>query len=152
MKPDFVSLVAQMEPLLSELLASHACEVSDYGRMPAQPGVYLLSEGTNNLYIGRARSLRNRMKQHTSRSHYSASFALKLAREKTKRLSNYRPENAAKTLMKDDQFRNAFLEMVDRVKHMRARHIVQPDDHLQYLFEMYASLTLDVPYCDFATH
>jgi hypothetical protein len=141
-----------MEPLLEKLVASPRFLVSERSRVPNEPGVYLLSESDNDLYIGRAKSLRGRMQGHGSRSHYSASFALKLARKKTNRLTNYKPENGAKTLMTEPAFQAVFYAMVDRVKAMQVRHIVEPDDHVQYLFEMYASLALDVPYCDFATH
>jgi predicted GIY-YIG superfamily endonuclease len=152
MKGNFTDLVARMEPMLDELLRSEQTKVSDCKKMPEKPGVYLLSENGENLFVGRAKSLRKRMAQHGARSHYSASFALKLARKKTNRLSNYKPENGAKTLMKDEGFKAAFLSMVARVKKMDAHHIVEPSDHLQYLFEMYASLQLNIPYCDFATH
>lgn len=152
MRGNFTELVARMEPMLDVLLRSQSIKVSEYKEMPNKPGVYLLSENGEDLYVGRAKSLRNRMKQHASNSHYSASFALKLTRKKTGRFSNYKPENGAKTLMKDEAFKAAFQEMVSRVKAMDARHIVEPSDHLQYLFEMFASLQLSVPYCDFATH
>jgi hypothetical protein len=150
--PVFSKLVARMEPLFDELMASKVIRVSSLREFPDKPAIYLLSEGSERLYVGRARSLQKRMRQHSSRSHYSASFAFKLARIKECRASDYTQKNSAKTLMNEPQFLGTFLDMVRRVQNMDAHYVEEPDDKVQYLFEMYATLALNVPYCDFSTH
>jgi GIY-YIG catalytic domain len=149
---DFAGLVSRMDPMLAQLRNAEVFCVSDCGKFPSEPGVYLLSESHNDLYVGRTSSLKNRMRGHGSKSHYSASFALKLAREKAEKPATYRTDHSAKTLMSDDHFRAIFHGMIARVKKMQVRYVVEANDHAQYLFEMYASLVLQVPYCDFANH
>lgn len=73
--PKFLKLI-EMEPITTGKLPRKDVPVS---------GVYLFSEGTKHLYVGRTDRMRGRYGDHSrpSASHNDAPFAFKLAREAT---------------------------------------------------------------------
>src|SRR5947208_539876 len=93
-------------------------------------GIYLLSEGGTNLYIGRSKNIRSRLRMHVG--HYAgASFAVKLARETTGRKTSYTAKDSAKELIKDPVFDSAFQEAKDRIRAMQIRYVEEVDCNRQ---------------------
>lgn len=72
-------------------------------------GIYLLSEGPQDLYVGRSKNIRKRLKMHVG--HYAgASFAVKLARLATGRKTSYTTKDSTKQLMSDPAFLQCFVK------------------------------------------
>lgn len=114
-------------------------------------GIYLLSEGLQNLYVGRSKNIRKRLRMHVG--HYAgASFAVKLARLATRRKTSYTTKDSIKELMNDPSFLMSFQQAKERIGRMEIRYVEEPDCNRQALLEIYATLALGTPYNDFETH
>jgi predicted GIY-YIG superfamily endonuclease len=117
--------------------------------------IYLFSEGSDHLYVGRTRRLRERMRQHSveGAQHNQAVFAFKLAREKTGQLvAAYSVAGSRRALVVEESFSEAFREAKARVRNMDLRFVEEPDPTRQALLEIYASVVLRTKYNDFDTH
>lgn len=117
--------------------------------------IYLFSEGSRHLYVGRTRRLRQRLREHSipSAQHNQAVFAFRLAREKTGRITAaYGTEGSRVTLCSDSEFNPAFVEAKKRVREMQVRYVEERDPLRQTLLEVYVAVVLKTPYNDFNTH
>ena len=114
---------------------------------PAEPGVYVLSEGNRSLYVGRTGNLRARLADHRSSTVERATLAVKLARTTAGRPATYRRGTSARKLYDNDlTFRAAFQRARARISAMRVRYVVVAEDEddgvRQALLETYAAVTL----------
>jgi predicted GIY-YIG superfamily endonuclease len=117
--------------------------------------IYLFSEGSRPLYVGRTRHLRQRLRQHSipGAQHNQAVFAFRLAREKTGQLTAaYSTEGSRVALSSDSEFGPAFLEAKRRIREMQVRYVEERDPLRQALLEIYVAVVLKTPYNDFNTH
>jgi predicted GIY-YIG superfamily endonuclease len=117
--------------------------------------IYLLSEGTNHLYVGRTRNLKRRLKHHSTAGaqHNKAVFAFKLAREKTGRVvATYSVKGSRTALCSEPAFADAFTQAKTRVRSMDLRFVEEADPTRQALLEIYVSVVLGTKYNDFDTH
>src|SRR4051812_1546319 len=92
--------------------------------------IYLLSEGSNQLYVGRTRHLRRRLRQHSvpGSQHNQAAFAFKLAREMTGRLTAaYSAIGSRRALVAEIEFGKAFKTAKTRVRNMDLRFVEEAD-------------------------
>ena len=122
--------------------------------MPRQ-GVYLFSEGSRHLYVGRSNRLRQRLQSHCrpSGDHYTATFAFLIARHKTgHRKAAYARSGSRATLLKNPKFRRAFTRAKHRVARMDIRYVAENHPIRQALLEIYAAVVLGTKYNDFDTH
>ena len=135
---------------LPRLTGMNAVSVADLNHVKLpEAGVYVLyDEEDKPLYAGRTNRLKVRLKQHSheNSSHYSASFAFLLAREKAQDSS----KRSRAVLAADPAFK--FKEAKDEVRSMRFRCVLITDPIEQALFEMYAAIELKTPYNFFDTH
>jgi hypothetical protein len=151
MIPEFETVLGKMEHLFHELVGADRGRLTD-AEIPAKPGLYLLSEGENDLYVGRSsRNLRNRLRGHRVGTHFSSSFAFLLARHETGMKATYKKEDSRPALMGHPVFRPAFDRAINRIKEMDVRTIQLSDDHDQYLLELYTALRLKTPHNHFRT-
>ena len=117
--------------------------------------IYLFSEGSRHLYVGRTRHLRQRLRQHSipAAQHNQAVFAFRLAREKTGRITAaYSKEGSRLALSSDIEFGPAFIDAKKRIREMQVRYVEERDPLRQALLEIYVSVVLKTPYNDFNTH
>lgn len=115
-------------------------------------GVYLLSEGSKNLYVGRSRNIRSRLSLHVG-GPSGASFAFKLAREACGlQKATYVAEGSRNDLMTRPEFSTAFVLAKTRIRQMDIRFVKEEDANRQALLEIYVTLSLGTPYNDFNTH
>lgn len=117
--------------------------------------IYLFSEGSQHLYAGRTKNLRQRMRQHSipAAQHNQAVFAFRLARELTGHLeAAYSVEGSRKSLCELPDFAIAFTNAKERVRSMDLRFVEVTDPLRQALLEIYVSIVLKTPYNDFNTH
>ena len=118
MDPSFKVFVESLEPKFNELVSMQPIK---YDRLPhhlPKKGLYLFSEEDNHLYVGRTNRLRDRLREHCmpSGTHFSATFAFRIARQQTGYLkATYKTKLSRPELVKDSVFGPAFEEAKKRV-------------------------------------
>lgn len=150
----FRKAVAQMAPLLAQLLAAPKHRVAEHPAVPNTPGIYLFSTGEGPVYVGQTRKLRTRLKQHTgpTRGHNQASFAFNLAKREAK-AAGVDTSRWRKVLEADPEFVPHFARARESVATMDVQFIELADPVTRTLFEIYAALALDTAeFNSFETH
>lgn len=138
--PSFDNYLRLVYQAYEDLLEAPLCPVTESSPIPVKGGVYVFYEGGKPIYVGRTRNLRRRLGQHhrLNSSHYSASFAFLLAREKAalpKEPKMTRAETAK-------QLDSLFSLCRQRVSCMQVRWVHAEDSIVQSLLEVYAALAL----------
>ncbi len=155
MDPEFKSLADSLEPKYRSLVGMAPVK---YGTLPREipiRGIYLFSEGNNHLYVGRTNRLRHRLRGHCapSGSHFTATFAFRIARQETGRTkASYSKFGSRVELMKNVAFKSAFDKAKERIASMDIRFVEEPDPTRQALLEIYTATVLKTPYNDFENH
>ena len=156
MEPAFARYTESLHPSFERLVALPPVTVATLPRDAPLECVYLFSEQGKDLYVGRTRHLRQRLRQHSipSSRHNQAVFAFRLAREATGRLlAAYVGEGRRASLASEDPtFAAAFTAAKARVRAMQVRYVEETDALRQVLLEIYAAIVLGTPYNDFHTH
>lgn len=156
MEPAFVRYAESLHPSFERLQAMPPVTIDSLPRDAPSAGIYLFSEGDRHLYVGRTRSLKQRLRQHSvpSSQHNQAVFAFRLAREATGRLTAaYSGDGRRASLAVNDvAFIAAFTAAKSRVRVMHLRYVEEENPLRQALLEIYAAVVLATPYNDFNTH
>ena len=119
-----------------------------------ESGVYMFSEGGENLYVGRSNRMRERIMEHgrPSSRHNVAALAFRLARVDSGRVTpTYQPEGSRPSLEEDPEFRRAFLDAKARVSLMQVRWTEERDPIRQALLEIFAAVKLSCRHNRFET-
>lgn len=151
----FEAMVETLEPSFQRLIRMPPIRYGDWSEKMPSSGVYLFSEGSNHLYVGRSRNIRRRLGRHCTpgATHRMAAFAFRLAREKTGNLvATYKTDGGRGALMQDAVFVAAFGSAKSRIRGMDIRFVGEADPLRQTLLEVYCAVALGTPYNDFATH
>ena len=108
--------------------------------MPAC-GVYLFSEGSNHIYVGRTDRMQERLREHCRKgsTHFSASFAFLLAKDDPTCAEIKGPRAV---LEKHEVFGEVFRKAKARVSEMDIRFVRVDDPYQQALLEIYVSVAL----------
>ena len=124
--------------------------VKDRGRS----GIYILYEAGNPVYVGRTRNLEGRLRAHTTRSHNSASFALKRTRAKHPEIAKatYSSVNSRQAIVEHPEYGETFRNEINAIKSMSFRFLQVPDPIEQYLLELYATIELGLELTGFNSH
>ncbi len=141
----FMRLLEALEPKYKELIAMVPVRYYALPRPIPIRGIYLFSEGANHLYVGRTNRLRHRLRGHCapSGSHFTATFAFRIARETTGRLkATYSRLGSRAELVKDVVFASDFEKSKQRVASMDLRFIEESDPTRQALLEIYTATVL----------
>ena len=155
MNPKFKQFVETLEPKFQQLVAMAPIR---YGSLPKRlpnRAIYLFSEGTEHLYVGRTNNLRNRLRGHCAHGsrHFSAVFAFRIARQETGFTKpSYTTKGSRADLCNDPKFAPAFTNAKTRVANMDIRYVEETDPVRQALLEIYAATVLNTSYNDFDTH
>jgi hypothetical protein len=155
MHPRFMSRVESLDPKFQQLITMQPVKYYEIPRHLPQKGLYLFSEGTSHLYVGRTNRLRERLRGHCipSATHFTATFAFRIAREKTGfRKATYKTKGSRADLIDHELFGPAFLEAKERISRMDIRYVEEDDPISQALLEIYTATALETPYNDFDTH
>ncbi len=156
MEPAFVRYAESLHPSFERLVAMPPVTIATLPRDAPRECVYLFSEQGKNLYVGRTRHLKRRLREHSipSAQHNQAVFAFRLARETTGRLvAAYSGEGRRASLATDDAaFAAAFTAAKARVRAMEVRYVEETEPLRQALLEIYAAVVLATPFNDFNTH
>jgi hypothetical protein len=155
MDPRFSTTVESLHPSFQRLLAMDPVKALDFPRHLPQAGIYLLSEGSQHLYVGRTNRVCKRLSNHCrpSATHKMAAFAFRLAREATGKLkATYKAEGSRAHLMTDPAFVSAFESAKARIRVMDVRFVAEDDPVNQTILEVYVAVVLQTRYNDFDTH
>jgi len=147
-------LLAALAPVFDPLVKKvKAMPPADMKTLPERGGLYVLSEGAVYLYVGITGNLRRRLQGHRYGRESGATFAIKLAREKTGHHAKYNSSEGLKALLKLPDFAAAFIDAKVRVRQMEVRFLddIEDDDVLAIL-EVYMARALGAAYNDFKTH
>jgi len=144
--------VEQLHAKYEALMAMSAVSFGSLPREVPTCGIYLFSEGSSHLYVGRSKKIRQRLHLHCG-GPAGASFAFKLAREATGRVkATYTSKGSRQELLADPVFAAAFHAAKARIRQMHIRFVEEPDPVRQALLEIYVTIVLAAPYNDFDTH
>jgi len=155
MVSEFDKLVKSLEPKYIKLVSMTPVKFCALPRPLPKRGIYLFSEGNKHLYVGRTNRLRERLRSHCvpSATHFTATFAFRLAREESGFIkATYKTSGSRAGLVRHKQFGPAFSQAKARVAQMDIRYIEETDAVSQALLEIYVATDLKTPYNDFDNH
>ena len=155
MDPIFLSYVEQLDAKVDALIRAPAHTYDTLPRGICRSGIYLFSDDERPLYVGRSNRIRGRLGSHCrdSSRHNAASFAFRLARERTGRTAaSYTTAESRESLSNDPVFAAAFREAKAYRRSRRIQYVREEHQVTQALLEIYAAVRLKTPYNDFATH
>jgi predicted GIY-YIG superfamily endonuclease len=148
-------IIESLQPKLDALLACPPVKRTSLPKNLPKKGIYLFSEGTTHLYVGRSNNIRNRIHDHTMRSgdSYSATLAFRIARKETGiTKASYSKKGSRRQLERDPVFREAFSAAKARLANSDIRYVEELDVTQQALLEIYVATALDTPFNDFDNH
>jgi hypothetical protein len=155
MHDSFQRYVETLHPSFEKLISMKPVKIGALPKPLPDKCIYLFSEGSNHLYVGRTRRLRSRLRQHSiaGAQHNQAVFAFRLARELTGQMNaTYSAKGSRKALCLEGAFSKAFTDCKSRVRIMDLRFVEETDPLRQALLEIYVSIVLGTKYNDFDTH
>lgn len=154
MDPSFSKYVETLHEKYEQLMEMKPVTMEVHLRNTPVGGVYLFSEGTHHLYVGRSkRKLNKRLRGHIRKSAKDSPLAFKLAREVTgETKTSYSGDDIREKLLDKAGFVNAYQDAKERIRRMQIRWVYEPHPTSQALLEIYVSVVLDTPYNDFDTH
>lgn len=155
MHPVFKEYIDSLEPSFQMLLDMKPVTVENLPREMPQSGIYLFSENGEHLYVGRTNTIRKRLQSHCRKSsgHNSATFAFRLARQRTGiTQATYVAEGSRASLQHHSKFGPEFIKQKKRVRQMQVRYVSEPEPLRQALLEMYVSVSLSTPHNEFDNH
>ncbi|MBZ9699543.1 MULTISPECIES: hypothetical protein [unclassified Mesorhizobium] len=102
-------------------------------------GIYLFSEGSKHLYVGRSNRIAERYRLHCgpSAKENQASFAWKLTAEVMEHKATYRKGEGRKDKIVIPEFADAFRLAKERIRAMEYRFVEEADQTRQALLEAY---------------
>ena len=151
MNANFQQHVGKTPQLFADLIAHEPVAIAG-GTLPAKPAIYVFYLDGDPVHVGRTRNLRQRIRGHVSKSHYSASFAFKRARSETGFKATYKAGEGRGTLLENPLFAEAFAKALAEIQGMSIQYLVVEDPIEQYLLELYAALELETSLSEFDTH
>ena len=155
MNKKFRTHIETMEPSFKALLDMQPVRASGLPRDVPSRGIYLFSERGRHLYVGRSNRIRQRLQSHSRNSsgHNSATFAFRIARKRTGKLTaTYSTKGSRAELEQNPIFAEAFSRAKDRVRAMHIRYVEETDPMRQAILEMYVAVSLETPFNDFDNH
>ena len=155
MQNQFTLYINKLPILLNDLLSMSPVQPTNLPKNVPLRGIYLFSENSKHLYVGRSNNIRSRIQNHCrlSASHHQATFAFRIARGETNfKKATYKTKGSRKDIEEDPIFKPAFSSAKESLRNMELRFIGVDDPILQALFEIYAAVTLNTPFNDFENH
>ena len=148
----FKEYIDSLEPSFQKLVHMRSVSVESLPKEMPKSGIYLFSESSKNLYVGRTNTIRKRLQSHCrpSSGHNSATFAFRLARQITGRTqATYSVKGSRQDLERDPEFSDVFIAQKQRIRRMDVQFVSEPDPMRQALLEMYVAVSLGTPHNDF---
>jgi len=153
MDGSFREAIAALEPKYRALMAMEPVRLSPLPPGVPDRGVYLFTEDSRHLYVGRSNRVRRRLQGHASNSHYTATLAFLMARVETGRIdASYRPRGSRSDLLRDAAFRKAFDAARQRIREMDIRYVEETEPVRQALLEIYVAVATKARHNSFENH
>lgn len=155
MNVKFAKLVESLEPAFKKLIAMTPVSGACLPQSMPKRGIYLFSDGSKHLYVGRSDNIRRRIGNHcrASSQHNQATFAFRMARVETGRTeAAYSALGSRSSLAREEVFGPAFLACKTRIRSLDLRFVEEVDPTRQALLEIYAATVLETPFNDFENH
>jgi len=149
---EFDKIVKDVKKECSLLLKSPKYRMDKLPKEMPLAGIYIFYENDTALYVGRTNKMKNRLKYYTNNSHNQATFAFRIAGEKTGKKATYRKEGSRKNLLEDDVFKDEFDNARDRIRKMDVQFIEEADPNRQAVLEICTTLRVKAIYNDFDNH
>ncbi len=150
MKEQFQKIIHTIEVKYDLLTKSNPFILKSFPANLPSKGIYLFSEGSGFLYVGRSSNIPNRLRYHVGYGHNQATFAFLLAREATdRRKPTYRKEGSRAELLKNPEFKKAFDDARKRIGNMEVRVIEEIEPTQQALLEIYTAYVAKTKYNSF---
>jgi hypothetical protein len=149
---DFEDVIKQMPVLFQQLASMEAVDRTQVRKLPGK-GVYVFYEDSKPIYVGRSKTIPDRILSHSrpSSGHNSATFAFLLAKEEAERLK-YDTNRTRSVLEQDQAFKQIYLEQKARVSRMKIKAVGIDSPEVEAIFEIYVSKKLNTKYNDWITH
>lgn len=152
MNKRFRDLADALHGKCEALLAMRPVAACDIPRDTPVGGVYLFSDGSTHLYVGRTkRPIAVRIRKHFSTAP-DCPFAWLLAREVTGKKATYKRDGSRKALLADPVFTAEYERARDRIRGMSVRYVHEADRTSQAVLEIYVAVATGARYNDFDTH
>ena len=150
----FARYVENLHEKYEHLMAMKPVTMESPLHTTPEGGVYLFSEGSSHLYVGRSkRQLNKRLRGHIRKSAKDSPLAFKMARESTGQTEpSYSGDNIRVKLLNTPKFLKVYQDAKERIRKMNIRWVHEPDPTKQALLEIYVAVVLGTPYNDFDTH
>lgn len=155
MNPKFAELVELLEPTFQKLIQMKPVSAERLPRTMPIRGIYLFSEGTKHLYVGRSNNIRRRICLHCrpGSQHNQATFAFRMARHQTGRAdAAYTTPGSRSEMVKDAVFGPVFAVCKAHIRSLELRFVEESDPTRQALLEIYTATVLETPFNDFENH
>jgi predicted GIY-YIG superfamily endonuclease len=154
MDPKFAAFANSLNISFQALIATAPVQYASLPTTLPTRAVYLFSENGQHLYVGRTNRLRRRLRDHCSANatHFTATFAFRIARKVTGMRATYSSKDSRATLANHAIFGPAFVAAKQRMPAMDIRYVEIQDPIKQALLEIYVAVVLDTPYNDFDNH
>ena len=126
MHPAFQEFVNELDPKFQALMAMTPVRYGALPRDMPDRDIYLFSDGDHHLYVGRTNRIRRRLAGHCrpSSTHFSATFAFRIARKETGRLkASYSTVGSRAALVADPEFGPAFARAKTRLADLDLRFV-----------------------------
>ena len=111
MNSKFAKVVESLEPSFRRLVAMAPVSAAHLPKVMPERGIYLFSDGSKHLYVGRSNKIRKRIGLHcrAGSQHNQATFAFRMARHETGRTkAAYAVTGGRRDLAQDAVFGPAF--------------------------------------------
>ena len=155
MNNDFRELIEQLDPALKKLVSMTPHKPLDLPPNVPKAGVYVLSDASGHLYVGRTNRMKIRLRNHChpKATHRMAAFAFRLARAATGNTKpSYRKKGSRADLMSNPAFVEAFEKAKAQIREMDVRFVEETHSTRQCLLEVYVAVALKTPHNDFDNH
>ena len=152
MNPIFAELIKTLDEKYKRLITMQPVTISTVPTDAPTGGVYLFSQNSIPLYVGRTKlNIRDRVKQHVN-STKDCPFAFRLAREATGNSeAKYAGKGTRKDLLENEEFRSAYKEAKRQIKTMELRYVEETNPTKQALLEIYVATTTKSKHNTFET-
>lgn len=154
LRAEALALAAEFGDLLDQLVSGHVYRCGKRPAPPKAPGVYLFAEGESVLHVGRTRNLQSRRRDQTglSNDRFTATNAFRRAVADAAAAGHEGlPKNRAE-LEAHATFKPYFAAAKQRMRAADFRCVQLSDPPRQAMFEIFASIALDLPRKLWLTH
>lgn len=155
MNPKFSRVIESLEPAFQRLIQMEPVSRERLPRTMPTQGIYLFSDGTSHLYVGRSDNIRRRIGLHcrACSQHNQATFAFRMARQQTGQIeAAYTTAGSRSEMVRDTVFGPVFANCKERIRSLDIRFVEERDATRQALLEIYAATVLETPFNDFENH